>query len=98
MIDLRTTIRAESILTTSIQISWSEASCLGTCLDGITGYSYKLQQNGNEIESGTTSTNERTVTIVGLTLCTVYEFIVAGISGSVTGNQGLEYVTTAGEG
>ena len=98
MIEPPTTIRAESILTTSIQVSWSEASCLGTCPDGITGYSYKLQQNGNEIDIGTTDDNERTVTIVGLTPCTIYEFAVAGISGSVTGNYSILSATTAGKG
>ena len=99
MIDPPTTIKAESILTTSIQVSWSEATCLSSCPVGITSYVYELQlHNGHGIKSGTTGANERTVTFTGLTPCTLYVFIVAAFSDSVLSNAQSESIPTAGEG
>ncbi|XP_072048926.1 receptor-type tyrosine-protein phosphatase delta-like [Amphiura filiformis] len=90
----------ESVLATTITFSWSEDACPDPCPDGITGYSYRLLQTetGAEVGGGTTNTNERMVTITGLTPCTGYSFSVAGINASSTGNYSdATLVTTEGE-
>ena len=97
VIDPPTTLNAGNILTTSISFSWSEASCSSNCPDGITGYIYNLIDVATEtlIDQGTPGANERMVTVEGLTMCTEYEFHVAGMSGSVRGNYLRKSVTTA---
>ena len=102
MIGPPTTIDADDILTTSIRFSWFEATCSSPCPDGITGYVYNLDKVATGVRvarSITVGANERMVTIEGLTMCTDYEFSVAGLSGGVTGTYNYKSVTTAaGEG
>ena len=95
-----TNIDADTILITSINFSWSESTCSGSCPNDITGYSYMLvgTATNSKITNGTTGADERMVTITGLTPCTQYEFGVAGISGTVTSDYRNKSVTTAGEG
>ena len=101
MVGPPTIIHEDNILTTSIQFSWSDATCSSSCPDGITGYIYNLEQvtSGARIADGTTGAYETMVTIRGLTMCTEYSFYVAAVSGSVTGTYHTKSVTTApGEG
>ena len=99
-ISLPNNIVANNILTTSVGFSWSSVTCSGSCPDGITGYSYNLDEDatGTRIASGTTGANETMVTITGLAICTEYLFYVAGISGSIMGTYGTESVTTSWKG
>ena len=96
-----TTVEVDSVLTTSLSFSWSEATCPGPCPNGITGYTYRLMEvvTTTEIDGGTTDADERFVTVSGLVMCTEYSFYVAGNSGNDIGSYSDEKaVTTFGQG
>ena len=94
-------IFVEAFNSTSVSLSWSEASCSGSCPAGIISYFYQIHYSKQcefdeygRVGSGTT--DNRMANITGLHPCSDYTFIVFGIIGYVQSLYSSTTITTAG--